>query len=151
MCIECIESRKYKNSIYYDLTNYLRDIPNDSSTDFPPWMGDKDFHASHRSRLLFKGRTDAILAALKSYHNFKNFANVKFWLVSDFCSVVISDSFVKTNIFSENDLKQIEEWLVKNKVTVLPNHYLQFCWEEPDNILYVWPVTIAKLREKELV
>jgi len=148
MCLECIDDRHFQNSIYRK-TNALREeIPVESSIDMPPWMGDKDFHASHRSRLLFKGRQDVALAALKEYHQFKSFADVKFWLVSDFCSLVISDSFVKTNVFTNKDLEKIEMWLGLKDVNIAPNYYAQFKWAEKDNIPYVWPVTIAKLREK---
>jgi len=151
ICNECICVRKFKNSIIHRTNEYREIIPAESSTDMPPWMGDKDFHASHRSRLLFKGRQDVAIAALKTYHQFKNFAQVKFWLISDYCHLVISDGFVKTSVFSEKDLQQIEGWLDSRGIDLAPNYYLQFKWQEKDNIPYVWPVTIAKLRETQKV
>src|ERR1035437_271021 len=150
ICAECIEDRKFKNTIFDKIPDYQTRMPGGASTDMPPWMGNKEFHASHRSRLLFKGRQDSDIAALKKYHRFKNFAQVKFWLVSDFCNLVISDNFVKTDVLSHRDLEQIEEWFESRAIDPAPNYYNQFRWEEKDDIPYVWPVTIAKLREQEV-
>ena len=151
MCLECIENRKYKNSIFDKIYDYQENMPDGASMDMPFWMGNKEFHASHRSKLLFKGRCDSVLTALKTYFKYKTLSQVKFWLVSDYCSVVISDFFVKTNILSQKDLEQIEEWIKSNNIEIQPNHYLQFKWEEPDNLPYIWPVTKAKLQETKLV
>jgi hypothetical protein len=150
MCKECLDGRNYKNSIFNKIYDYHQMMPDGASTDMPPWMGDKAFHASHRSRLLFKGRCDVAIAALKEYHKFKNLSQVKFWLISDFCPMVISDDFVRTSVLSHNDIEQIEKWLESRPVEIAPNYYYQFKWAEPDTLPYVWPVTIAKLREQKV-
>ena len=146
MCLECIENRHFKNSIYDNIYRFQGSIPLGRSADLPPWMGDKEFHASHRSRLLFKGRCDVLVQALKEYHKLKTWAQVKFWLVSNDCPFNVSDDVIKKDILTNVDADEVEAFLDKYHVVIPPNHYAQFKWEEKDNIPSVWPVTIEKLR-----
>lgn len=147
-CLECLETRHFKNSLYDNIYHFPNCIPIGSSIEMPSWMGDEAFHASHRSRLLFKGHCDVLVTALKSHLKVKNWAEVKFWLTSNDCSVFISDQLIKKDEFTNEDVKLIEEWLDARDIPISPNFYLQYKWKEDENIPYVWPVTIEKTKNE---
>lgn len=146
VCDMCLvwKDRGFKDTIYEKVDQLV--LPGDETATIgktlPPWMGNTEFHASHRSRLLFKGRVDTAVKSLKSFLNLPKVVRLQFWLASDDCPCVMDST--QPNTFSQNDIQQIEEYLIKNNVVIPPNHYAQFGWQEPDNIPYVWPVRKEK-------
>ena len=133
ICLVWKEECGFQDTIY----NKLDDLTIPGSVQevlhptLPPWMGDIDFHRSHRSRLLFKGRVDAALATLKIDLGIKK-PNV--WLKEN--------GYSKSNVFTYDDIIRLETYMVHTGglQRFQPNHYFQFGWEEPDNLPYVWPV-----------
>jgi hypothetical protein len=99
----------------------------------PNWLTREDIHASHRSRLLFKGRVDAVCLALKKHLKVRSIVD---WL--------LSNGYPHKNIFKSNDVIRLESYALNNGVIIPPNFYSQFNWAEPDNIPYVWPVQKEK-------
>ena len=95
----------------------------------PPWIGKEEIHASHRSRLMFKGRVDAVCATLKKDLKVKS---INAWLAS--CN------YPEKNLTKMEDVIRLESIAKDRKLEIPPNYYKQFNWSEPDNIPYVWPV-----------
>lgn len=107
-------SRKYLSK------NTLKNI------EMPKWFGRNDIHAAYRSKLLFKGSIDAVVKTLeikfgKRYYSWKN----------DF-------DLPRKNKLTHKDRKLLYKQVKKYRLTLLPNHYEQFGWKEPDNLDYVW-------------
>ena len=150
----CLEAKKLgiKCSIHDRLFGYTCLMPNNSSFELPEWMENAEVFASHRSRLLFKGRCDSALEALKSVIKLPKGISIRYWLISDECSIVVSNEYVKTGMMQIRDLEQIEDYCYRNyDITPPANYYLQFKWLEPINLPYVWPVTIAAKRELAMI
>jgi len=138
MCLVWRDERGFKDTIYEKVDDM--DVPENEPyaelrTMLPPWMGWPEVHISHRSRLLFKGRVDAAILALKTQFLPKGYK------LSEFLKTA---AFPKPNVFTQNDIQILEELLAKNGVIIRANHYSQFGWEEPDNIPYFWPVKKEK-------
>lgn len=95
----------------------------------PPWLGKEEIHASHRSRLMFKGRVDAVCLALKKYLNVKS---INAWLKS--CN------YPEKNVTKIEDVIRLETIAKQNSLEIPLNYYRQFNWLESDNIPYVWSV-----------
>lgn len=150
ICLEC-RSRKMKNTIFDRVTGYNMFIPHNSSMELPEWMNRLDFFASHRSRLLFKGRCDSALQSLKETVQLPKDITLRFWLISGNSTIDISNEYVKKKQMQIRDIEQIEDYLFKLRVNISPNFYSQYKWTEPDNIPYVWPVTIAAIREQAIL
>jgi len=141
ICLVWKEERGFKDTIYDKLDDLTIPGPTQEvlHPTLPPWMGNIDFHRSHRSRLLFKGRVDAALKALKSF--LPKGIDIKHWMACDETILVFNHSTIKNfGSITSNELQQIEDFLFKNKVEIPSNHYTQFGWGEPDNLPYVWPV-----------
>lgn len=149
MCLEA-KARKIRCSIFDRLSAYNCLMPHQASGQLPEWMENEQVFASHRSRLLFKGRCDSALEALKSFTRPPKGVTIRFWLISDDSPIVVSDEYVKNRQMQMRDLEQIEDHCIKYRVEIPPNHYLQFKWSEPINLPYVWPVTIAAIREQAM-
>jgi hypothetical protein len=105
----------------------------------PLWWGNKKVHATHRSRLLFKGRVDAAALALKS----TGVKKVNQWLVEH--------GYPVKNLFTQADIAKLETMLYTLKVELLPNHYRQYWPDEPDNLPYLWPVTKAGVSREIII
>ena len=97
----------------------------------PPWLGKEEIHASHRSRLLFKGRVDAVCSVLKKDLKVRS---INGWLLS--CN------YPSKNMTKMEDVIRLESIAKDRNLEIPTNFYTQFGWSEPDNIPYVWPVTI---------
>lgn len=149
MCMEC-RTRDIRCSTYNRLNGYIMGMPHNSSQDLPEWMGRPEIFASHRSRLLFKGRCDAALQALKTLVKLPKNVTIRFWLISNDSPIVVSNEYVKTKMMQHRDVEQIEEHLFAHRCDIPPNFYRQYKWTEPDNIPYVWPITIAAIKEQAM-
>jgi len=101
----------------------------------PPWLGKEEIHSSHRSRLLFKGRVDAAAATLKPHLKVRS---INTWLTEN--------GFPVKNLFKSDDILRLESVIQNKGLSLIKNYYSQFGWSEPDNIPYVWPVTIKTLK-----
>lgn len=99
----------------------------------PPWLGKEEIHASHRSRLLFKGRVDAVSSVLKKHLKVKSIVD---WL--------LSNGYPHKNVFKSHDVIRLESYALSQGLTIPQNFYRQFWKDEPDTIPYVWPVQIKK-------
>ena len=95
----------------------------------PPWLGKEEIHASHRSRLLFKGRVDAVCSVLKKDLKVRS---INGWLLS--CN------YPSKNMTKMEDVIRLESIAKDRNLEIPTNFYTQFGWSEPDNIPYVWPV-----------
>lgn len=95
----------------------------------PPWLSKEEVHASHRSRLMFKGRVDAVCEVLKKDLKVRS---INAWLLS--CN------YPSKNMTKLEDVIRLEDIAKTRNLQIPPNYYKQFNWSEPDNIPYVWPV-----------
>jgi len=95
---------------------------------YPEWYGNEKFHSRHRSRLLFKGRCDAICSSIQKHLKIRG---INKWL--------------KANGYNLKYALTYDEMLsLENKANDLggvlfPNHYKQFGWTESDKLGYLWP------------
>ena len=94
----------------------------------PPWLGREDVHSSHRSRLLFKGRVDAVSYSLRSHLKVRS---INQWLVDN--------GYPEKNVFRHNHIETLENYCKQLGVKIQPNHYAAFQWTEGDALNYVWP------------
>lgn len=114
---EC--SRRNFNSIPIQKVGYGK---------FPGWLGDEKFHSSHRSKLLWKGRVDAVCYSLRRFLRVKS---INEWLVKY--------GFSEKNVLTRPEVEYLEKYSAEIGCKVGKNHYTQFSWTEPDNLPYVWP------------
>lgn len=99
--------------------------------DLPPWIGREDLHNSHKARLLFKGKTDAVCRDIKSHFGLRN---VNIWLKNN--------GFPEKNYFKRQDLLNLLSFCGEKSINLVsPNWYLKFGWDFPEinDIQYVWP------------
>lgn len=87
-----------------------------SSVDNPPWLGNNDFHASHRSNLIRKGICDLTFSSFRGKNGLPN----------------------KKSDWDNNHF--LFAWKLFGKPQREKTHYGQFGWTEPDDLPYVWPV-----------
>lgn len=94
--------------------------------------GDYDFHRSHQSRLLFKGKIDLLRYAVTKYLGNSRLA--KQWR--------IVEGFPEWSKFSQLDYRRAQYILSKKGIEIKEqdNHYLQFFPDVPDYLPYIWPV-----------
>ena len=85
----------------------------------PKWLGYKPFHDSHKSKLLFKGRKDAL------------------WL-SEYPKIIGINNKIKFNKLSYEDVIELEKEALTLGYTIPDNWYKQFKWDVPDNLYYMW-------------
>jgi len=112
--------------------NNIKLVPEEITDEIvkPFWFGDDTVHATHRSRLLFKGKIDVLADRIKQYTG---------------CSSV--NRYLKERNYPElNAVRQPEydiftKWLddVGAPQSSLTNHYSQFNWTESDQLEYLWP------------
>lgn len=96
----------------------------------PYWLGDEDFHASHRSKLLFKGKVDILGKRITKHFKIRS-ANR--WLKDH--------NYKEMSGISHDDYDRITS--VLDDLGVAPstevNFYSTMEWSEPDNLDYIWP------------
>jgi hypothetical protein len=102
-----------------------------NSPTYPSWFGDEQFHKSHRAKLLYKGRIDAVCYSIRRA---LGVPSINEWLASHNLppkNQLMLDQTISLEIFAKD-----------NKIEVMPNHYKQFGWKENDDNLtpYYWPV-----------
>jgi hypothetical protein len=89
----------------------------------PFWLGDENFHSSHRSNLLRKGNEDALWKALIVYEKENG-----------------EDDFVLQFPFEKSKMDSFKYALLSQKFPYVKGYYHQFNWSDPINLDYVWPV-----------
>ncbi len=104
-------------------------LPKENDCQTPKWLGREDFHASHRSALLRKGRADAICKTLKKFYKVRNFNN---WLKDN--------GYNQKNQLNIAEIQSLELTAIKNRLKIYPNFYAKYGWKEPYTMGYVWPV-----------
>lgn len=147
LCMEA-KARLIQCSILDKIGGYMALMPGNASQELPEWMERPDIFASHRSRLLFKGRCDSALDALRKVVKLPKGISIRFWLISDDSSIVVSNEYVRNQQMQARDIEQIEDYLYERKADIATNYYRQFKWKETDTIPIVWPVTIAAKRQQ---
>ena len=98
----------------------------------PPWFGREDIHASHRSRLLFKGKLDLLADRIHLHPACKGRAHNK-WLKEAGLPNLAS--------FRQEEYDEVNRFLDSQDIPPIDendNFYLQYGWTEPDNLEYVW-------------
>jgi len=130
-CLDNVESRAYQLLERHDI------MP--TSTE-PPWLGDNEYHRSHRSRLLFKGRKDALAIAVKEMLRAEGIrlangrrACVEGWLLEDGLPAMRDAQL--------EDIVELEERVRSLGYAIPHNYYRAFDWDvnDRDEIPYVWP------------
>jgi hypothetical protein len=98
---------------------------------YPFWFGDDNFHRSHRAKLLYKGRVDAVCYSLRRGLGVRS---INEWLKDN--------NYPPKNQLMLDQTISLEIFAKDNKIEVMPNHYRQFGWTESDDNLvpYYWPV-----------
>ena len=108
----------------------LQPEPLHESPELPHWIADDAIHATHRSRLLFKGKMDVLADRIRQHTACRS---VNTWLK-------------QFAIPSINECRQ-PEWEAITRIldkrgaeqSQLDNHYHQFGWTESDTLEYLWP------------
>lgn len=94
----------------------------------PSWVGNEDFHASHRSKLLWKGRVDAVCYSLR--------AHLKVRSINEWLKI---NNFNQKNVLTREEVMKLEFLAISQGVKIQGNYYKQFNWKEKDDLSYVWP------------
>lgn len=110
--------------------NKLKYEPQVGELRLPWWWDNDDVHASHRGRLLFKGKLDVLADRIKKFTNERGANN---WL--------------KRRGLPELNVCRQEEWQRATDIldsldaddSLLDNYYLQHGWTESDQLEYMWP------------
>lgn len=108
-----------------------KDKLGDVEVKWPFWLGDKRFHSSHRSRLLFKGRVDSVCEQLKKYLKVRS---INTWLKAN--------GYPEKNYFKHPDIERLEAYSGSLFRLTNSNYYSKFGWSEDDTQEYYWPVKI---------
>jgi hypothetical protein len=110
--------------------NTMRRAPVPAAWEVPHWIGDDRVHATHRSRLLFKGKLDLLADRIRWASGERG---TKKWLKAH--------GFRELSTFKKDEYLTVMEILDRHGVdrNSAPNHYSQFGWTEPDTMEYVWP------------
>lgn len=98
----------------------------------PSWFYDERLlkvNSSHKSRLLFKGRVDAVSYSVRKF--------LKVRSINEWFS---KNGYPQKNVFKHPDIERLEQFALDNKVPIMDNHYRQFGWTEDDGQSYFWPV-----------
>lgn len=104
-----------------------------NSLETPPWLGNAQFHSSHRSRLLFKGRVDSACEQLKKQLKVRS---INTWLKAH--------EYPEKNYFKHADIERLESYCNTLFQLTNSNYYTKFGWSEDDTQSYYWPVQIDK-------
>lgn len=104
--------------------------------EFPSWLGDEEFHSSHRSRLLHKGNVDVVRKRLKIHLKAISYPMaIDYWVthnIRPMKKILLRDLTVE-------QLGRIIGYLNDNEVEDFPNWYDQFNWIEEPGDDYKWP------------
>lgn len=113
-----------------DYINYFDNQPELKSDHYPTWFGLDTYHSSHRSKLLYKGRVDAVCYAIKK---FLKLQSINKWL--------ISIGFNEKPMLTPAETRSLENFAFDNNLQIPYNHYKQFNWGENDSgeTGYFWP------------
>lgn len=121
---ECL-SRNIDVHVFFTKTKYTLHV-------LPPWFYDDRLlkvNLSHRSRLLFKGRVDAVAYSVR-----------KFLKVRSINEWFLKNNYPQKNVFKHPDIERLEKFALDNNIQIIDNHYKQFGWTEDDRQPYFWPV-----------
>jgi hypothetical protein len=95
----------------------------------PKWFSNEEVFSSYRSKLLFKGRVDAVCLGLKRYLRTNS---INAWLKAN--------DRPEKNLLTRKDVENLEYFALYNSIEIGQNHYSQFGWSESDDKNYIWPV-----------
>ena len=131
---EC-ENRGFKgdtNNTLYNHKIHFAEL-NGGANICPSWFHDDSIFKSHRSRLLFKGRVDAVCATIKSNKNvFDAKRSINDWLKDR--------GFPKKNVLTYANVESLESYVRYFNIEIQSNWYAQWGWDENDTLEYIWPV-----------
>lgn len=118
----------------YDADDVIRDIESFGITisaepSPPKWFGREDIHSSHRSRLLCKGRADAVCSAFKNYFRFRKTDD---WLKKN--------GYPTKNALRYKDVVLLETWANSLDIPIGTSYYARHGWTDDPSKEYVWPV-----------
>ena len=114
--------RGYKNNMeLYEFNDFDY---REAKVDYPDWLGRKDFHDAHKSKLLLKGEVDALVDNI-SYEYGKSY---KYWYKDK--KLPNSKSSITYGMLPI--LKKLNKGLAYN------NHYSKFKWNVPLDLEYKW-------------
>lgn len=97
-----------------------------SNPELPSWISREDIHASHRGRLLCKGRIDAICAAICKKRKIRSMT-----------PILKAMGKKEKNYLRAHDIPDLLTLIGEEYVG--PNFYDQYGWTEPLDTQYVWP------------
>jgi hypothetical protein len=125
---ECIKRGYKDNSAKYQrFSDYCEQ--NKLIKDYPTWLGNEDFHSSHRSRLLAKGLIDSICSVLKKKLKIKKLDN---WTKKYFNKTKNELRFEDSHKLHDLAREQAGPFNINN-------HYSQFNWTDDPSKPYIWP------------
>ena len=123
----------------WDKFNEVREflVFNCCNSQAPFWLGDERLHRSHRSRLLFKGRLDAVCYSIRRF--------LKLTSINDWLS---ERGYPLKNVLKHCHILELERFAQLNNIPVEPNHYHQYKWQlyENDEEPYFWPVKFGRVQ-----
>lgn len=96
-------------------------------TGYPPFIRNKKFHASHRSKLIFKGKIFALTTAISEFTGL-SYKKLKEHL-----------KLPNRNQLTYENKEFLENYCIIRNIKY-NNYYEQFGWFESDNLEYLWPV-----------
>lgn len=129
-----IELNVYLAAIAYECINrgfksIIDSVHICASTGTPKWLGNKEYHYSHRCKLKYKGRVDALCLTLKTFLKVRS---INTWLKNN--------GFPLKNMLQYSDVVVLESLCEQNNLTIGPNHYSIFEDAVDDNsVPYWWP------------
>lgn len=136
--------RRYTGSLieYYNLSlqinaerggNNLKLVPEVQQSQpwaNPWWMGIDEIHASHRARLIMKGKMDLVAERIR---NFTGERGANAWL-----KAVGFPTINECRMLEHNQIQLILDDMGASPITK-PNYYDQFGWTEDPTMEYRWP------------
>lgn len=126
-CLSRVEALGYRTAKgRANLTRFVAQVS--EQTDIPPWLGNPEYHRTHRSRLLFKGRCDSTCIQLKLFLRVRS---INTWLKAQ--------GYPEKAMLEYADLLHLEQYCRERFTLKVTNYYHQFNWSEPDNLEYFWP------------
>lgn len=99
-----------------------------STYELPPFFGNDEYHAIHRSRLLFKGEVDALVDVISSHYSCK---------YSQWRKYNLWDLPTQINAISYDQREQMKRFADYHNLEYV-NFYRQYNWNEPDNLINKW-------------
>lgn len=93
----------------------------------PHWLGNENFHFSHRAKLKYKGRVDRVTYSLRSHLGVRS---INSWLASK--------GFNQKNQLQIGEVLELERLAKKWKVEMPENHYSHFDAPDDNSVPYFW-------------